>query len=122
MISADPVTGRVHDPGPYAHVLLIFHNALDCFQVPATMFSFRISALYRPSRITKRGLATVARDAESFHIPVVNFARFKAAASPSEKKDTADEIVSAFRESGFVYLEGHGIPSGMFGPIHGSFS
>ncbi|KAG5648859.1 hypothetical protein DXG03_000208 [Asterophora parasitica] len=33
------------------------------------------------------------------------------AARQSERKDTADQIVSAFKESGFIYLTGHGIPS-----------
>ncbi|KAF8646383.1 hypothetical protein AX16_007249 [Volvariella volvacea WC 439] len=56
-----------------------------------------------------RGLATAANSGERFRIPVINFANFKAAKSPSEKKQTADEIVAAFKESGFIYLDGHGI-------------
>ncbi|KAJ7597288.1 hypothetical protein C8J56DRAFT_919687 [Mycena floridula] len=47
----------------------------------------------------------------SFTIPVINFNKFRSAASPSEKKQTADEIVNAFKASGFIYLAGHGIPT-----------
>ena len=49
-------------------------------------------------------------DAAAFRIPVVDFDRFKNATSPDQKQQTADEIVSAFKEVGFVYLSGHGIP------------
>ena len=48
---------------------------------------------------------------QSFHIPVIDFTRFRQATVPSERKQTADEIVSAFKESGFIYLAGHGIPT-----------
>ncbi|EEB94362.1 hypothetical protein MPER_06836, partial [Moniliophthora perniciosa FA553] len=60
----------------------------------------------------RRELATVVADVNdsSFRIPVINFAKFRAATSPDEKKKTADEIVGAFKESGFIYIEGHGIP------------
>ena len=56
---------------------------------------------------TRRGLATHAHD---FHIPVIDFGRYLKSASSKEKKDTADEIVSAFKSAGFVYLSNHGIP------------
>ncbi|TFK71761.1 Clavaminate synthase-like protein [Pluteus cervinus] len=58
-----------------------------------------------------RGLATAARDAQSFHIPVINFAKFRTANSDVERRQTANDIVTAFKQSGFIYLEGHGIPS-----------
>ena len=61
--------------------------------------------------LNARGLATVVRDPKSFSIPVINFAKFRSN-SEADKKQTADDIVTAFKESGFVYLEGHGIPSG----------
>ncbi|KAJ8515346.1 hypothetical protein ONZ45_g7234 [Pleurotus djamor] len=58
-----------------------------------------------------RSPTTVANSGEGFHIPVIDFAKFRAAKSHSEKKATAVEIVTAFKESGFIYLAGHGIPS-----------
>ncbi|KAF8897759.1 hypothetical protein BD779DRAFT_1608274 [Infundibulicybe gibba] len=60
--------------------------------------------------LPERGLASTVQNAKSFHIPVIDFARFRTARSSSEKKQTANEIVSAFKESGFIYLGGHGIP------------
>ncbi|KAJ6628904.1 hypothetical protein B0H10DRAFT_1777629 [Mycena sp. CBHHK59/15] len=75
------------------------------------MSSFRASIVIR-SRLTKRGLATVSgAQTPAFRIPLIDFSRFQAASSPSEKKSTANEIVSAFKESGFIYLSGHGIPA-----------
>jgi len=59
-----------------------------------------------------RKLATVAHGKQPF-IPVINFAKFRVANSEAERQETAAGIVSAFKESGFVYLEGHGIPAGM---------
>lgn len=41
---------------------------------------------------------------------MVNFSKYHKASSRQEKQQTADEIVSAFKEVGFVYLSGHGIP------------
>ena len=48
-----------------------------------------------------------------FSIPVINFSKFRTASSPKEKQATANEIVTAFKTSGFIYLSDHGIPSGM---------
>jgi hypothetical protein len=67
------------------------------------MFSYRVKVLVRPTAF-KRNLSS-----PSFSIPVVNFAKFKTASSLEEKKGTAFEIVSAFKECGFVYLSNHGI-------------
>jgi len=61
-------------------------------------------------RIIYRGLASLA-SVNTFSIPVVNFARFREAQSSKERQQTANEIVSAFKESGFVYLSNHGIPT-----------
>ncbi|KAF9268193.1 Clavaminate synthase-like protein [Marasmius fiardii PR-910] len=60
-----------------------------------------------------RGLATAVADANdsNFRIPVINFANFRNAKSSAKKQKTADEIVDAFKESGFIYVEGHGIPA-----------
>jgi hypothetical protein len=43
----------------------------------------------------------------SLQIPVIDFSKFRVAKS---KRETADKIVGAFKDSGFVYLTGHGIP------------
>ncbi|KAJ7490307.1 hypothetical protein B0H11DRAFT_2156573 [Mycena galericulata] len=74
------------------------------------MLSFRASFLIRTGPVKNRGLATVANATPSFRIPLINFASFKDG-SPAERKSTAREIVSAFKESGFIYLSGHGIPA-----------
>ncbi|KAF9076958.1 Clavaminate synthase-like protein [Rhodocollybia butyracea] len=58
--------------------------------------------------LQKRCFASVASD---FRIPVINFSKFRAAKSDTEKKETADEIVSAFKNSGFIYVSDHGIPT-----------
>lgn len=61
--------------------------------------------------ISHHGYASLAPN-PNFHIPVINFAKFRSAKSQGEKKSTADEIVGAFKESGFIYIENHGIPTG----------
>ncbi|KXN89520.1 1-aminocyclopropane-1-carboxylate oxidase [Leucoagaricus sp. SymC.cos] len=59
---------------------------------------------------SKRALATVAVPAPSaFKIPVIDFSKFKSEAGPKERRQTADEVVTAFKESGFIYLKNHGI-------------
>lgn len=76
------------------------------------MLSIRVSRLILVTTSTKRLLATLAQsDNKSFHIPVIDFSKFREARVQSEKKHTAYDIVSAFKECGFVYLSGHGIPS-----------
>ncbi|KAF9006520.1 hypothetical protein BDQ17DRAFT_1239196 [Cyathus striatus] len=72
------------------------------------MFTFRASFALRAS---KRTFATVSHGEPNFRIPVIDFSNFRSANSPTEKKQTADEIVSAFKDSGFIYLANHGIPS-----------
>ncbi|KAG6842028.1 hypothetical protein C0991_003554 [Blastosporella zonata] len=78
---------------------------------PATMWNMKA---YRqltrpiPQYVTKRLLATAAHNTKSF-IPVIDFTQFREAAGQPERKRVAEKIVSAFRESGFIYLTGHGI-------------
>ncbi|THV08323.1 Clavaminate synthase-like protein [Dendrothele bispora CBS 962.96] len=72
------------------------------------MFTLRTVLYCQSSCLRKRGLATAA---DNFQIPVINFAQFRAAKSDSEKKITAKKIVHAFKESGFIYVESHGIPT-----------
>ncbi|KAK7470405.1 hypothetical protein VKT23_001831 [Stygiomarasmius scandens] len=72
------------------------------------MLTVRTSIYRQSAFLRKRGFATVA---DNFRIPVINFAQFRAAKSDSEKKSTAKKIVSAFKESGFIYVECHGIPT-----------
>lgn len=76
--------------------------ALNCYQnfVPAIMF-VRASLYIRPFGLQKRRFASVASE---FRIPVIDFSKFRAAKSDAEKKDTANEIVSAFKNSGFIYI------------------
>ena len=64
--------------------------------------------LARPIWLKHRFVSSV-----SFSIPVVDFSGFRETASSERKQDVATKIVSAFKESGFVYLSGHGIPSGL---------
>ncbi|KAH6915105.1 hypothetical protein BKA70DRAFT_1258008 [Coprinopsis sp. MPI-PUGE-AT-0042] len=59
----------------------------------------------------RRGLAN-AVNLEGFKIPVVDFSKFAKAQSKDQRRTTAVEIVSAFKNSGFVYLSNHGIPEG----------
>ncbi|GJE84568.1 clavaminate synthase-like protein [Phanerochaete sordida] len=61
----------------------------------------------RPARW--RTLATVA-DTPAFKIPLIDFSRFLEARSAQEKRETAQEIVSGFKDVGFIYLDKHGIP------------
>lgn len=56
------------------------------------------------------GLATLANADGAFQIPVIDFAEYRNAANTSQKRRTADAIVNAFKEVGFVYISGHGIP------------
>ncbi|KAJ6490317.1 hypothetical protein C8R47DRAFT_465317 [Mycena vitilis] len=74
------------------------------------MLSFRASIVIRTG-LKGRGLATVSdAQATSFRIPLIDFSKFQTG-SAGEKKSTATEVVSAFKESGFIYLAGHGIPA-----------
>ncbi|KAG5654632.1 hypothetical protein H0H81_011607 [Sphagnurus paluster] len=75
------------------------------------MFSLRPSRIAHLIPSTRRGLARAApRSVQSF-IPVIDFTKFREATGEHERKLVADKIVSAFKESGFIYLTGHGIPS-----------
>ncbi|KAF8076621.1 hypothetical protein FPV67DRAFT_1405984 [Lyophyllum atratum] len=76
------------------------------------MLSIRASRLAHPipSFWLKRRLATAVQNTQSF-IPVIDFTTFREAAGQSERKHIAEKIVSAFKNSGFIYLAGHGISS-----------
>lgn len=78
------------------------------------MLSIRSSRFIVSTKIHRRPLATAAQGVQSFHIPVIDFTQFRDATAQSERKRTADKIVTAFKESGFIYLSGHGIPSSTF--------
>lgn len=80
----------------------------------ATMFTFRAVVIARKS-VSFRSLATAAASSSSskaFNIPIIDFSKFQRAQSDAEKRKTADEIVNAFKTSGFIYLSNHGIPRG----------
>ncbi|GBE79949.1 UPF0676 protein [Sparassis crispa] len=67
---------------------------------------------FAASRSAPRGLATLAENTKpelSFQIPLIDFSKFRAATSLSEKRQTADEVVKGFKEVGFIYLDKHGI-------------
>ena len=50
------------------------------------------------------------RSDDTFRIPVIDFSRFASvSATTQQRRETAKEIVTAFKEVGFVYLKNHGI-------------
>lgn len=67
--------------------------------------------LVRPIWLKHRFVSSVSKG--SFSIPIVDFSGFREATSLERKRKVATEIVSAFKESGFVYLSGHGLPSSL---------
>jgi len=71
------------------------------------------------NRLSRRCFSTTI---QSFHIPVIDFKTFRRPSSPYEKKETADSLVSAFKESGFTYLTGHGIPEATLKHVFGKCS
>lgn len=74
------------------------------------MLHYRWNVFLRPTFIKRHFATTIPyRTASQFRIPVIDFSKFRTSSSPQEKKETAKEIVSAFKESGFVYLSNHGI-------------
>ncbi len=79
------------------------------------MYSIRLSAFSRKYIAVQRGFATVAKD---FRIPVIDFSKYRKARTTAERKATADEVVAGFKESGFIYVDKHGIPPGAYhGPV-----
>ncbi|KAG6378643.1 hypothetical protein JVT61DRAFT_12913 [Boletus reticuloceps] len=69
----------------------------------------------------KRLHSTLAEDVRShstFHIPIIDFSAFRANTALSEKRRVADDIVNGFKEAGFVYLSGHGIPGDVIDNVH----
>lgn len=79
------------------------------------MLNLRLNVLVR-SAVSKRPFSNTmrVRTGASFSIPIIDFAKIRNPSSPAEKKETAKEIVNAFKESGFVYLFNHGIDSGEY--------
>jgi hypothetical protein len=76
------------------------------------MLSLRLNVLVRPTWLKHRFVSSVSNG--SFSIPIVDFSGFREATSFKGRRKVATEIVSAFKDSGFVYLSGHGIPSGVY--------
>ncbi|KAG9315772.1 Clavaminate synthase-like protein [Chiua virens] len=54
----------------------------------------------------------------TFRIPIIDFSAFRIASAPSEKRRIADDIVNGFKEVGFVYLSGHGIPQSVIDNVY----
>ncbi|KAK0206702.1 Clavaminate synthase-like protein [Desarmillaria ectypa] len=71
------------------------------------MQSTRLPVFSRNYAALQRGFATVAKD---FRIPVIDFSKYRKARTTAERKATADEVVAGFKESGFIYVDRHGIP------------
>ncbi|KAG9315920.1 hypothetical protein JVU11DRAFT_3571 [Chiua virens] len=72
------------------------------------------------SSLRKR-YSTLAEDVRSdatFRIPIIDFSAFHTVSTLSEKRRIADEIVNGFKEVGFVYLSGHGIPQGVIDTVY----
>ncbi|PVG04208.1 Clavaminate synthase-like protein [Serendipita vermifera] len=82
------------------------------------MFARNVRHVFIQTRVVRpqRRLATLAEEVlrdETFHIPVVSFAKFRQSNSIAEKTQTANEVVTAFKEVGFVYLKDHGVAEGV---------
>ncbi|KZT43064.1 Clavaminate synthase-like protein [Sistotremastrum suecicum HHB10207 ss-3] len=75
---------------------------------PAFAQAGHASKLFNQTK-TFASLAEEVRSDSTFHIPVVDFSKFRRARDKAEKKRSADEVVTAFKEVGFVYLKDHGI-------------
>jgi len=50
------------------------------------------------------------KDDSAVQIPLIDFSKFRKAASPAEKRQVSDELVQGFKDVGFIYLKNHGIP------------
>ncbi|EGO02062.1 hypothetical protein SERLA73DRAFT_177782 [Serpula lacrymans var. lacrymans S7.3] len=77
------------------------------------MFAITIRRSFVNNILKTRNLSTLAQDVRSdstFRIPLIDFSNFRNAKSYGEKRRVADEVVNGFKEVGFVYLTGHGIP------------
>lgn len=86
---------------PMAHISYPAPRRSVCLTMLFTKFNVLRSALQQ------RGFVSPGN--RSFSIPVINFNKFRQASSPDEKRHIAGDIVSAFKQSGFVYLSNHGI-------------
>ena len=58
------------------------------------------------------------RSHSTFRIPIIDFSAFRANTAPAEKRRVADDIVNGFKEAGFVYLSGHGIPEDVIDNVY----
>jgi isopenicillin N synthase-like dioxygenase len=52
----------------------------------------------------------ISQEKASLSIPVIDFSAYRQTGSVSDKRRVAEKIVDAFKDSGFIYLYGHGIP------------
>ncbi|EJF62419.1 Clavaminate synthase-like protein [Dichomitus squalens LYAD-421 SS1] len=67
-----------------------------------------VSQASRAALRKSRTFATISEDA--FRIPIIDFSKYRDAATAAEKERTAEEVVRGFTDVGFVYLSNHGIP------------
>ncbi|KAI0775945.1 Clavaminate synthase-like protein [Trametes elegans] len=77
-------------------------------RVAAAPGAWSLSQTRRVARNSRRTYATHAEDA--FRIPLIDFSKYRNAATAAEKEQTAQDIVRGFTEVGFIYLNNHGIP------------
>lgn len=74
--------------------MLLFQNARQ---------TLRTSVPSRAAKLPSRTLSQLADDS-AFRIPLIDFAKFRAAKSQAEKEETANQVVDGFKEVGFIYL------------------
>ncbi|KIJ56760.1 hypothetical protein M422DRAFT_149016 [Sphaerobolus stellatus SS14] len=86
----------------------MFRQTLARTFIPASGGPTRFASLsLRPRRFAT--LADEVRSDDTFHIPIVDFGKFRYAKDDVEKQEAARQVVGAFKEVGFVYLKNHGI-------------
>ncbi|TFK88916.1 Clavaminate synthase-like protein [Polyporus arcularius HHB13444] len=77
-------------------------------RVTASPRTSSVSHSARAARCTRRTFATHVED--NFRIPIIDFSKYRDAATAAQKEETAQEVVRGFTDVGFIYLSNHGIP------------
>ncbi|RPD66990.1 Clavaminate synthase-like protein [Lentinus tigrinus ALCF2SS1-7] len=77
-------------------------------RVASSPRAWSISHTTRAARCSRRTFATHVED--NFRIPLIDFSKYRNAATAAEKEETAQEVVRGFTDVGFIYLSNHGIP------------
>lgn len=82
-----------------------------------TVPSQRFVSTFSQTKLTLCTCQDVRSDS-TFRIPIIDFSAFRATSALSEKRRVADDIVNGFKEVGFVYLSGHGIPADVIDNVY----